>query len=192
MREEATKIDFPVYRACTYLEPGPILLVSSQHDGERNVMTLGWHVVMDFSPSLAGCMISAGNHSFDLIWRSCQCVLNVPTEQLVDTVVGIGNCSGRDMDKFERFGLVADPATRVVAPLIRDCFAAFECELVEDSLVDRYNFFIFEIVKAHVASKSVQPRTLHYTGDGDFMVAGKIISRRHLFKPSMLGNGRHG
>jgi hypothetical protein len=42
------------------------------------------------------------------------------------------------------------------------------------------------VVKAHVARRPKYPRTLHYTGDGVFMVAGKIISRRNLFRPAML------
>jgi hypothetical protein len=41
-------------------------------------------------------------------------------------------------------------------------------------------------VKAHVATAPKHPRTLHYTGDGVFMVSGKIISRRSLFRPQML------
>jgi flavin reductase (DIM6/NTAB) family NADH-FMN oxidoreductase RutF len=71
-------------------------------------------------------------------------------------------------------------------PLIRECNASFECQLHEDALVDKYNFFIFEVVKAHVATSPKHPETLHYTGDGVFMVSGKIISRRSLFRPGML------
>jgi hypothetical protein len=46
--------------------------------------------------------------------------------------------------------------------------------------------FIFEVVKAHVAPSPRHPETLHYTGDGVFMVAGKITHRRSLFRPGML------
>ncbi|MFD2138243.1 hypothetical protein ACFSLT_28790 [Novosphingobium resinovorum] len=53
------KHDLPVHRARAFLEPGSILLVTSCHDGERNVMTMGWHMVLEFTPSLVGCMISA-------------------------------------------------------------------------------------------------------------------------------------
>src|SRR4051812_39654501 len=60
--------------------------------------------------------------------------------------------------------------------------ARFECRLYDDLLVDKYNFFIFEVVKAHVAAVPKHPETLHYTGEGVFMVAGKIISRRALFR----------
>jgi len=180
------KIDFPVANIRRYLEPGPVVLVTSAWRGERNIMTMGWHTVMEFVPSLVGCMIAGSNHSFNLVRRSGECVINVPTADLTDAVVGIGNCSGRSVDKFKTFGLTAEPALRVKAPLIRECHANFECKLKDDRLVDDYNFFVFEVVKAHVARRPKHPQTLHYTGDGVFMVAGKIISRRSRFKPEML------
>ena len=58
---------------------------------------------------------------------------------MTDIVVGVGNTSGADVDKFEKFGLTAQAATRVNAPLIADCHANFECRLVDDALVDKYN-----------------------------------------------------
>jgi flavin reductase (DIM6/NTAB) family NADH-FMN oxidoreductase RutF len=180
------KLDFPVDDVRRYLEPGPIVLVSSAWRGEKNIMTMGWHTVMEFTPSLIGCVIAGGNHSFGLIRRSKECVINLPTTALTDTVVGIGNCSGADTDKFEKFGLTALPAQKVRAPLIEQCHANFECKLTDARLVERYNFFIFEVVKAHVARRPAHPQTLHYTGDGVFMVAGRIVSRKSLFKPEML------
>jgi flavin reductase (DIM6/NTAB) family NADH-FMN oxidoreductase RutF len=150
-------------------------------------MTLGWHTILEFSPSLVGLMISGGNHSFQMIRESQECVINLPTTALTDTVVRIGNTSGRAIDKFAEFGLTAREASEVQAPLIGECHACFECRLQEDALVDRYNFFIFEVVKAHVAASPKHPETLHYTGDGVFMVSGKIISRRSMFRPEMLG-----
>ena len=186
MTNRPKKNDFPVSQVRRYLEPGPIVLVSSAYGGARNVMTMGWQTVMEFTPSLVGCVISSANHSFELIRKSRECVINLPTTRLTDVVVGIGNTTGAEIDKFERFGLTAEKASRVGAPLIAECHANFECRLHDDALVDRYNFFIFEVVKAHVAASPKRPETLHYTGDGVFMVSGKVISRRSLFRPEML------
>jgi flavin reductase (DIM6/NTAB) family NADH-FMN oxidoreductase RutF len=180
------KRSFPVGDVRRYLEPGPIVLVSSGWRGETNIMTMGWHTVMEFAPSLVGCVIAGMNHSFDLIRQSRECVINLPTTALTDKVVGIGNTSGADIDKFETFGLTAEDAAEVDAPLIRECHANFECRLHDDALIRKYNFFIFEVVEAHVAPSPKHPETLHYTGDGVFMVAGKIISRRSQFRPGML------
>ncbi|PNU03823.1 flavin reductase [Novosphingobium guangzhouense] len=184
------KQDLPVHRARAFLEPGPILLVTSCHDGERNVMTMGWHMVLEFTPSLVGCMISVGNHSFELIRQSAECVLNLPTLDMLDAVVAIGNCSGRDKDKFAGFNLDVQAADHIRAPLLTACHANFERRLPDDRMVKDYNLFIFEIVKAHVAPQPKHPRTLHYTGDGVFVVAGKTVSRRSDFRLGLLGNGR--
>jgi flavin reductase (DIM6/NTAB) family NADH-FMN oxidoreductase RutF len=180
------KTGFPVDRVRRYLEPGPIVLVSSRWQGRSNIMTMGWHMVMEFSPSLVGCVISSASHSHAMIRSSGECVINLPTTALTDEVVGIGNASGRDVDKFSRFGLTADPAEAVGAPVVRECHAAFECRLHDDALVDKYDLFIFEVLKAHVAPEPEHPETLHYTGDGEFMVAGRIIDRKAQFRPEML------
>ncbi|RLP28321.1 flavin reductase family protein [Mesorhizobium sp. YM1C-6-2] len=180
------KEDFPVERVRQYLEPGPIVLVSSRWGGRNNIMTMGWHMVMEFMPSLLGCLISGGNHSHEMIRKSGECVINLPTTKLTDEVIAIGNSSGAEIDKFEEFGLTAQTAAKVDAPLISECHASFECRIHDDALVDKYNLFIFEVVKAHVAKSPKHPETLHYTGDGVFMVSGKIIHRRSQFRPGML------
>jgi flavin reductase (DIM6/NTAB) family NADH-FMN oxidoreductase RutF len=186
MARQPRKRDFPVSQIRRYLEPGPIVLVSSRWKGEANIMTMGWHTVLEFTPSLVGCVIAGGNHSFRMIRGSGECVINLPTTRLTDAVIGVGNSSGAEIDKFRTFGLTADAAEAVAAPLIRECHASFECRLHDDALVDRYNFFIFEVVKAHVAASPKHPETLHYTGDGVFMVSGKVISRRAQFRPEIL------
>ena len=176
MTRRFDKVDLPLEQVRRYLEPGPIVLLSSSHAGERNVMTMGWHTVMEFSPSLVGCVIAASNHSFELVRRSRACVINVPTTALVDAVVGIGTSSGSEVDKFERYGLSVEEGFD--APVIRECYANFVCRLHDDSLVGKYNFFIWEVVAARVARSPKHPKTLHYTGAGEFMVAEKVISRK--------------
>lgn len=180
------KAGLPVHQSYRYLEPGPVLLVTSAWNGRRNVMTMSWQTVMEFTPALVGCVISSANHSFELVRKSRECVLNLPTIDLTDEVIGIGNTSGADIDKFAHFNLTADKAKKVKAPLVRECYGNFECRLADDSLVDKYNFFIWEIVRAQVARSPKHPQTLHYTGEGVFMVSGKIISRRRQFRPEML------
>ena len=99
MRVYAKK-DLPVGDVRRFLEVGPIVLVSSAWRGATNIMTMGWHMVMGFEPSLIGCYIWDENHSFDMVRGSKECVINIPTVELASKVVGIGNTSGRDIDKF--------------------------------------------------------------------------------------------
>jgi len=180
------KQNFPVSEARRYLEPGPVVLVSSHHAGKSNIMTLAWHTVMEFTPALIGCVIAEGNHSFGMIRKSRQCVINVPSVDIAKTVVDIGNCSGADTDKFDKFGLTPVAGAQVTAPLIAQCPVSLECVLTDAAFVKKYNFFVFEVVAAHAAKSPRYPRTIHYQGDGQFMVAGREMSLRGRFKPEML------
>lgn len=174
-----SKINFPVSKIRQLLEPGPVVLVSSFWKGKKNIMTMGWHTVMEFSPSLVGCIISEGNVSFDMILKSRECVINVPSASLVDTVVAIGNCDGDEIDKFTKFDLTPDKGAKVKAPLIRECFANLECKIADTRLVKKYNFFILEVVKAHVTPK--HPKTLHYCGEGIFITSGPRLNKAKQF-----------
>jgi flavin reductase (DIM6/NTAB) family NADH-FMN oxidoreductase RutF len=182
-----TKKDFSTHNVRRFIEAGPIVLVISAHKGDTNIMTMGWHLMMEFTPALIGCCISSANHSFEMVHKSRQCVINLPTEDLAATVVKIGNSSGRDIDKFAEFGLTAKPGTHVRAPLIDECYANFECRLADTSWVKNYNVFVFEVVKAHVATSPKYPKTIHYRGDGEFMISGAETAKyRKLFRPGML------
>jgi flavin reductase (DIM6/NTAB) family NADH-FMN oxidoreductase RutF len=180
------KKNLPVEEVRRYLEPGPVVLVSSCWKGRANVMTMGWHTVMEFSPSLVGCIIAEGNYSHALIRKSGECVINIPTADMLDLVVDIRNCSGAQIDKFEKFGLEIAPAERVSAPLLTQCYANLECRLFDKQLIGKYDFFIFEVVQAHVAVRPKTPQTVHYTGDGVFMISGQTVSRRRRFRADML------
>lgn len=180
------KRDFPVEQIRRFLEPGPVVLVSSAWRNKTNIMTMGWHMVMEFSPSLVGCCISNENYSFEMIRKSKECVINIPTIEMAEVVVGIGNTTRAEIDKFAEFDLTPLPGTYVKAPLIKECYANLECQLFDSCLVKKYSVFIFEVVKAHAASYPKRPTTIHYQGDGQFMVSGPLLNLRKKFKPEML------
>src|SRR5882724_2481510 len=186
MKKAYKKQDFPVEKIRKFLEPGPIVLVSSCWKGKTNIMTMGWHTVLEFSPSLVGCMITSANHSYEMIRKSGECVINIPTVDLIDAVIGIGNTSGKNTDKFKQFKLTAEVAEMVKAPLIKECYANYECRVADGAMLRKYNFFILEVVKAHVATSPKYPRTVHYRGEGIFMIAGKEIALPKKFKPQNL------
>jgi flavin reductase (DIM6/NTAB) family NADH-FMN oxidoreductase RutF len=99
----------------------------------------------------------------------------IPSVELAKKVVACGNCSGRRVDKFKKFGFTQTTASMVRAPLIEECFANLECQVIDTKLTVKYNIFILEVVKAWVIrSKKVQ-RTIHHQGCGRFVIDGKRI-----------------
>lgn len=157
------------------LEPGPVVLLATAQSGQANVMTMSWHTMMDFVPPLVGCVVSENNFSFTALRRTKQCVIAVPPAQLASKIVGIGNTSGRDIDKFERFGLKPLPAQQVVAPLVAECFANLECRVGDTRLVKKFNLFVLEVVQAWIDPARKDSRTLHHCGYGTFVVDGRKI-----------------
>jgi len=166
---------FPLSKVYGLLEPGPVVLLSTAHKGKTNVMPMSWHTMMEFEPPLVGCIVSGRNFSFAALQATRQCVLNIPTAELAAQVVGCGNTSGRRKDKFAAFGLTPLPAAIVGAPLIAECYANLECRVVDTRLMNRYNFFVLEVLKAWLDPARKDPRTLHHRGRGSFMVAGETI-----------------
>ena len=166
---------FPLSKVYGLLETGPVVLVTTAHKGKANIMTQSWHTMMEFDPPLVGCVISGRNHSFDALVATRECVLGIPSLELARQVVGVGNCSGSKVDKFRKFKLSPLPASQIQPPLIAECFANLECKVVDTRMVNKYNFFVLEVVKAWIDPAVKHPRTLHHRGKGVFMVAGDTI-----------------
>jgi flavin reductase (DIM6/NTAB) family NADH-FMN oxidoreductase RutF len=102
--------------------------------------------------------------------------------EIGDTVAGCGNSSGAKIDKFENFSLTAKPAKRVGAPLIDERYANLECRVIDTGMVEKYCFFIVEVVKAWIDPTVKNPRTIHHLGKGEFMVAGEKIKLKSKMK----------
>ncbi len=169
------KRTYPLSKVYGLLEPGPVVLVSTAHKGRANIMTLSWHCMMEFEPPLVGIVMSNRNDSFSNLTASRECVINIPTAAMAKQVVAVGNSHGRKLDKFTQFGLTPIAAAQVKAPLIKECYANLECTVADSRLVNKYNFFILEVVKAWIDPAQKDPRTLHHRGKGAFMIAGETI-----------------
>ena len=159
----------------TLLEPGPVVLVTTHGGRNANVMTISWTMVVDFTPRFA-ITTGAWNYSYRALKRTRECVIAIPTVDMLDTVVGIGTCSGADTDKVAAFGLTPLPAKVVRAPLIKECLANIEFRVV--AIIRRYDIVALEAVAAHCDSSRKERRMLHAVGDGTFVVDGRRLDRR--------------
>jgi flavin reductase (DIM6/NTAB) family NADH-FMN oxidoreductase RutF len=164
-------------RAFTLIEPGPVVLVTTQSGDKRNIMTISWTMVLDFAPRFA---ITTGpwNYSFAALCETKECVIAIPTIDLLDRVVGIGTCSGADTDKFGKFKLTARPGKVVSAPLIKECLANIECRVVDT--IDKHNIVVLEAVAAHYDPARTEKRVIHAVGDGTFIVDGRRFDRKAM------------
>ena len=164
-------------KAFTLMESGPVVLVTTSDGRKDNIMTISWTMVVDFTPILA---MTTGdwNYSFAALRRTQECVIAIPTVDMLDKVVGIGTCSGADTDKFAKFKLTPVKAKVVRAPLIKECLANIECKVVD--IVKRHSIVVLEGVAAHIDPSRKEKRAVHAVGDGTFIVDGRKLSRRRM------------
>ena len=177
-----SKKPLPLSEVYELLEPGPVVMITTALAGCSNIMTLSWQTMMDFEPPLVGCVISDRNYSFGLLKASDECVISTPTVEIAEKVVGCGNTSGKTIDKFKKFGLTPLPASKVGAPLIKECYANLECRVIDTGMVDKYGLFILEVVKAWIDPSVKNPKTIHHLGRGNFTVDGEKIKLKSKMK----------
>jgi flavin reductase (DIM6/NTAB) family NADH-FMN oxidoreductase RutF len=171
--------EFEISKAFTLIEPGPVVLVTT-HDGRKNnIMTISWTMVVDFTPQFA-MTTGPWNYSFAALRKMKECVIAIPTVDLLDTVVGVGTCSGADTDKFKKFGLTTVKGQQVKAPLIKECLANIECNVID--IVEKHNIVVLEGVAAYYDSTRKEKRTIHAVGDGTFVVDGRTLDRQEMMK----------
>ncbi len=164
-------------KAFTLMESGPVVLVTT-HDGQNNnIMTISWTMVMDFTPVFA-IVTGEWNHSYAALRKKRECVIAIPTVDMLDKVVGIGTCSGADTDKFAKFKLTALPGKVVTSPLIKECLANIECKVID--IIKKHNIVVLEAVAASINSARKEKRTVHAVGDGTFIIDGRKIDRKKM------------
>ncbi|UCV01472.1 flavin reductase family protein [Acidovorax radicis] len=164
-------------KAFTLMEPGPVVLVTTGDGYNNNIMTISWTMVMDFTPVFA-ITTGAWNYSFAALRKHRECVIAIPTVDLLDKVVGIGTCSGADTDKFAKFDLTPVQAKLVRPPLIQECLANMECKVID--FIDKHHIVVLEAVAAYIDPTRKETRTVHAVGDGTFIVDGRKIDRKKM------------
>ena len=168
-----------ISKAFTLMESGPVVFVTTSDGEKHNIMTISWTMVVDFTPVFA---ITTGpwNYSYAALRKLRECVIAIPTVDLIDQVVGVGTCSGADTDKFTKFRLTPVKGIHVRPPLIKECLANIECRVVD--IIRRHNIVVLQGVAAYLDRSRKETRTIHAIGDGTFVVDGRKLDRRTMMR----------
>ena len=167
----------PIQKAFTLLEPGPVVLVTTSDRGRQNILTLSWTMVMDFTPRFA-FLTGPWNFSYKALKKTGECVISIPTADLIKKTVQIGSCSGAEVDKFSKFKLTPLKAENISAPLIKECYANIECRIVDH--IKQHNIFVLDGIAAWVDCERAEKRCFHAIGDGRFITDGEVLNFRRI------------
>lgn len=178
----ATRQRMRISRSFTLIEPGAVVMVTTNDGCRDNVMTISWTMVLDFTPKFA---IATGpwNYSYGALSTTKECVIAIPAVDLLDKAVGVGTCSGADTDKFDKFGLTPVRVRAVRPPLIKECLANIACRIID--IVEKHNIVVLEGVAAYFDSARKEKRTVHAVGDGTFVADGRKFDRREMMRSKL-------
>lgn len=140
------KRELPLSDLTRIYQPGALLVMSTLHEGQGNVMALAWHTLLQESPTRIACILRRGSKSLKALQENEECVLNVPLDEQLEQVLLCGSHSGSMIDKMELCGWSVRDASRVAAPMVRECYAHIECQLHELELIGEFNLCVLEPV----------------------------------------------
>lgn len=183
-----------LHHASRLINHGPTVLVTSLHAGRRNIMAAAWSMPVEFTPPRIAIVIDKRTFTRELIAASGSFGVCVPCATAIDLTDAVGNCSGRELDKFERFGIAAQPGPVLGMPwLAAGCVAWLECRLLPEAHAEEaYDTCFAEVVSAaadprvfangrwHYDDGNLALRTLHHLGAGHYLTGGAAVSARQV------------
>lgn len=153
------------------LFPLPVMLIScADKKGSKNLITLAWVSKVCAEPPMLAIAVRSSRYSYQMIKETGEFVVNVPTEPITRQVDFCGNKSGKDMDKFKETGLTPEPASKVKAPIVKECPANFECKVRQSVHLGSHDLFVGEVVAVTI-DKSI----LDAQGKIDYAKAKPIV-----------------
>jgi flavin reductase (DIM6/NTAB) family NADH-FMN oxidoreductase RutF len=167
------------------LRPVPVVLVSSGHSEQANIISIAWTGILCSNPPQLGIGVKPDRHSHGLIQKTGEFVVNVPGEGLLEEVEACGFVSGRDVDKFARQRLTPAPGTVVQTPIIEECPLNIECRLVHTLPLGSHDLFIGEVVAVQLGEEVLDERgrvdngklkPILFTGD-EYWGLGSFLGR---------------
>lgn len=143
------KIEVPKDKANRIINSGQVVMVSCAYKNKANIITLAWNMPLSHKPALLGISVAKTHLSAELIRESEEFIVNVPSLDLLRSVVYCGTHSGREVDKFKETGLTPEKANQLIkTPLVKECIGHLECYLRDVKEVGDHFLFIGEVISA--------------------------------------------
>jgi flavin reductase (DIM6/NTAB) family NADH-FMN oxidoreductase RutF len=176
-----------IWKPGTMIFPLPAVMVScGSESAEYNIITVSWTGTICTEPAMCYISIRPSRHSYNIIRKNGDYVINLTTTSLAFATDWCGVKSGSRYDKFARMNLTPVPATRVKAPLIRESPVNIECIVREIKELGSHHMFISEVAAVNADEKYFDESTgifrLYDAGllcysHGRYYESGKMIGK---------------
>lgn len=171
----------------TLIYPLPAVLVSCGEEPEAyNLLTVAWTGTVCTDPPMCYISVRPERHSYEILRRTGEFVINLTTRDLACAVDWCGVRSGRDYDKFRETGLTPAPALHVAAPIVEQSPVNIECRVRQIIPLGTHDMFLAEVVGVQVDAALLDPATgrfcLEQAGPivyshGEYYALGEALGR---------------
>lgn len=143
-----------IWKPGTVLYPVPAVMVScGTMEGEKNIITIAWTGTINSDPAMTYISVRPERHSYEMIKKTGEFVINLTTENLVRACDYCGVKSGRDIDKFKELKLTAAKASKVSAPIIYESPVNIECKVKDIIPLGTHHMFLAEVAAVSVSNE---------------------------------------
>lgn len=149
-----------IWKPGTMIYPLPAVMVSCGSDpDEYNIITVSWTGTICTDPAMCYISVRPGRHSYQIIRKNMEFVINLTTKNLAYETDWCGVRSGSKHKKFEEMGLTPVPASIVKAPMIGESPMNIECLVKEIKELGTHHMFISEVVAVHADERYINQKT---------------------------------
>ncbi len=148
------------WKAGTMVYPLPAVLVScGETEDEYNVLTIAWVGTICTNPAMCYISVRPERHSYPIIKRTGEFVINLTNEELARATDWCGVKSGSKVNKFKEMHLTAIPGEKVKAPIIAESPLSIECKVKDVISLGSHDMFIAEVVNIQADERYLDPET---------------------------------
>jgi flavin reductase (DIM6/NTAB) family NADH-FMN oxidoreductase RutF len=169
------------------LTGGPVMLVSSSYKGAHNVFPVAYSMVLSIIPPLIGIAVHPSRYSADIIRKTDEFALNIPSRDLLHHVQYLGSLTGAGFDKLELTKLPTFRSRRLNTVLLEGCVGWVECSLEDMIEMGDHLLVVGRVVAVsaddvafdgHWLLKDDDAKPLHYLGDNHYAMLDRVIDAR--------------
>ena len=169
----------------TLIYPLPAVLVScGEKPEEYNMLTIAWTGTVCTNPPMCYISVRKERHSYDIIRRTGEFVINITTEELAKATDWCGVRSGRDENKWEAMGLTPMRTEHVKAPIVAESPLSICCRVRQVVELGSHDMFLADVVGIEADERYIDPETGKFSLDkarpivyshGEYFSLGKML-----------------
>lgn len=172
----------PVEKYYHLINHGPCVLITATYQTQRNICPIAWTTPLNDEPPLVIICVASSHFTSQLIDKSKEFVINIPSVEMLDVIKNTGTTSGKKVDKFKTFNIEVDDGVKINTVHLKNCVGFIEAKVVFKKEFKGVNLYVGEVLHCEV-EKDVykdnlipqKAKTVHHIGANKFFISSETV-----------------